>query len=145
MPYKRGIPKDSTAWRRVFGRLVEERRAVGDKEGFSGNRRGWALGDKAFRKELTDQMTAKMGPEHSGEERRESRSVKAERIIQEEMRKLKLKEIDLETRSKGDSKKVRIAARLREGTTVTVEWITERLRMGSRSCAHNLVYAREKK
>jgi hypothetical protein len=143
MPYKRGIPKDSTAWRRVFGRLVEERRAVGDKEGFSGNRRGWALGDKAFRKELTDQMTAKMGPEHCGEERRESRSVKAERIIQEEMRKLK--EIDLETRSKGDSKKVRIAARLREGTTVTVEWITERLRMGSRSCAHNLVYAREKK
>lgn len=140
-----GIPKDSTAGRRAFGRLVEERRAVDDQKGFPGIRRGWALGDKAFRKELTDQMTAKMGPEHYGEERRESRNAKAERIVQEEMRRLKWKQRDLETRSKGDSSKVRIAVRLRRETTITFEWIAERLGMGSRSYAQNLVYAQGKK
>lgn len=89
-------------------------------------------------------MTAKMGQEHYGEERRESRDSKAERIVEEEMRKLKVKERDLDTRCKGDLDKVRIAVRLRRETTVTFEWIAERLRMGSRSYAQNLVHARGK-
>jgi hypothetical protein len=40
--------------------------------------------------------------------------------------------------------KVRVALRLRSETTVSYGWIAGRLRMGSRSNASNLVYAKQK-
>ena len=45
---------------------------------------------------------------------------------------------------KGHEFKVRLAMRLRGETTMTWGWIADRLRMGSRSSASNLVYALEK-
>jgi BarA-like signal transduction histidine kinase len=40
-------------------------------------------------------------------------------------------EEDLSPRAKGDMVKVKLAARLREETTMTVAWIAERLRMAT--------------
>jgi putative transposase len=140
-----GIPKDSTAGRRKFERLGEERRAANDQKDFKSIRRGWVFGDRAFRKELMAQMSETMGPEHYGQQRRESQGEKAEGIVVEEFRRLKWKESQLDSRAKGDPGKVRIALRLRTETTVTFGWISKRLKMGSRSYAQNLVYAQKKR
>jgi hypothetical protein len=51
----------------------------------------------------------------------------AERIAQEELQVLGWSAQDLQDRRKGDSRKVRIAARLRRETTLTLEWMSERL------------------
>lgn len=67
-----GIPKDSAAGRREFDRRMEERRQLDEPEEFSGIRRGWCLGDEAFRKELLAQMMEKVGQNHYGQERVES-------------------------------------------------------------------------
>jgi len=50
----------------------------------------------------------------------------------------------VETRPKGDSVKVALAARLRAETTITVGWIAERLAMGTRGYLNHLLYRRRK-
>jgi hypothetical protein len=48
-----GVPRDSAAGRRVFEQRMEERRVEADgAEAWKPMRRGWCLGEKAFRKEL---------------------------------------------------------------------------------------------
>jgi hypothetical protein len=56
---------------------------------------------------------------------------KAERIVQEELGRLGWSGQDLAGRPKGDARKVRIAARLRQETTMTLAWIARRLQMGA--------------
>src|SRR5206468_11546185 len=73
------IPKDSATGRRQLEQVLENRRGAEDGKEYKGIRRGWCLGDDAFRKELLGQMSQQMGPEHYGEERRESDLEKAER------------------------------------------------------------------
>jgi putative transposase len=136
-----GILKDTPAGRRAFERKCEERRATDSEESFKGIRRGWAFGDKAFRKELLAQISESMGRDDYGAERRESQKEKAERILAEELKRMKWKASDLDDRPKGDPGKVKIAERLRRETTTTFGWIADRLEMGSRSYAQNLVYA----
>jgi hypothetical protein len=58
------------------------------------------------------------GPEHRGEEVRQSAQQKAERVVQEELGKLGWDVADLAGRPKGDARKVRIAERLRRETTM---------------------------
>lgn len=132
-----GIPKDSAAGRRELERHVEaQRRAKGD---YRSIRRGWCLGDEAFRAELLAKMTERLGAEHYGPERAETDAAKAERIVQEELKRRKWKEADLQARAKGDAGKVKIARRLRAETVMTVAWIAKRLRLGSRNYANNLL------
>jgi hypothetical protein len=50
---------------------------------------GWCLGSEAFREELLAQMTEKRGVEHFGPGLRESAQDKANRVVPEELRKLK--------------------------------------------------------
>ena len=135
------VPKDSAAGRKYLERCVEERRAAEDPREYQGLRRGWCLGDKQFRKELLAEMAGGVGAEHYGEERRESRDERAERIVLEELRTAGWSEGRLASSAKGHRVKVRVALRLRAETTVTYEWIARRLGMGSRSNASNLVYA----
>ena len=78
------------------------------------------------------------------EERQESAVEWAERIVQNETRKAGCAEGRLDSSAKGHSVKVRVATRLGAETMVTYGWIAERLRMGSRSNASNLVYAKQK-
>ena len=106
----------------------------------SGARRGWCFGDETFRQELLQQMAGKLGAEHYGEERIETEETKAEGIVERELRRLKWNEAQLEMRAKGDRLKVGIAARLREESTMTVEWIAKRLSMGTAGYVNNRLY-----
>ncbi|MDA1277900.1 MAG: hypothetical protein O2960_28215 [Verrucomicrobia bacterium] len=84
-------------------------------------------------------MSERMGPNHYGEERRESEREKAEAIIEVEMRRGRIAEADLQNRPKNDPTKIRAAVKLRRQTTMSVAWIAERLGMGSRYYATNLL------
>ena len=136
-----GIPKDSTAGRRQFERTMEERRRLDDPDTFKAVRRGWYLGDKAFRAELVEQMNERMGAEHYGEERRETDEQKAERIVIEELKQRGWKESELGWRPKADKVKIALAKRLRKETTMTLKWIALRLQMGSWTYVSNLLAA----
>ena|SRR5579884_327241 len=125
------IPKDSPAGRKEFEKQMELRRWEDRPEMWKKLRRGWCLGDKTFRKELLEQMDQRAGESHYGDELRESDEQKAERIVAEEMKKLRWQQSELTTRRKGDPKKVRIARRLRKETTMTLKWIAQRLKMGT--------------
>ena len=139
-----GIPKDSPAGRRQFALRVEARRhEESSPEQYKKIRRGWCLGDAAFRKELLEQMHGRLGEQHDGPEKMESAEEKAEGIIAQEFKRLRWKQGELERRPKGDSKKVRIAARLRKETTVTLKWIAQRLHMGTwTNLNHHLYWAK---
>jgi REP element-mobilizing transposase RayT len=140
-----GIPRDSKKGRREFGRRMELRRQQDDPGQFKAVRRGWCLGDKAFRKELLAQMKEQMGEHHYGEERAETDQERAEGIVRKGLKQLGWKEADLATRRKGDPEKLKLALRLRAETTVTVKWIAERLRMGTWTHLNHLLYWHRRK
>ena len=82
-------------------------------------------------------MEGKAGKHHDGPEIRESAEQKAERIVRAELKKRHWSENELIERKKTDRKKVMIARRLRRETVMTVEWIGQRLNMGSRHTVAN--------
>ncbi|HXJ76245.1 MAG TPA: hypothetical protein VNM37_25530, partial [Candidatus Dormibacteraeota bacterium] len=55
-----GIPRDSKAGRRHFAALMENRRESEAAQEFKPIRRGWYLGNKAFRRELLAQMNERL-------------------------------------------------------------------------------------
>jgi hypothetical protein len=134
-----GIPKDSAAGRRAFEARMQQRASREDPEAYQPLRRGWCLGEKAFRKELLAQMAEQVGPSHYGAERQQSGEEKAERILAEELRKRRWTKASLSARRKGDAQKVKIAARLRRETIMTLKWIAQRLEMGSWTHVSNLL------
>jgi hypothetical protein len=79
------------------------------------------------------------GRQHHGEELRESDEQKAQRLLAEMLRKAGWGEQELKRRRKGDGKKAAMAARLRTETTMTWEWIAQRLSMGHWRTAANAV------
>jgi hypothetical protein len=135
-----GIAKDSAVGRKEFERRMELRRREEEPEGWKALRRGWCLGDKAFRKELLGQMAERVGASHYGSEVGESAEEKAQGILAQEMRRLGWGEQDLGKHRKGDPRKVKIARRLRQETTMTLKWIAERLRMGTWTHVTNRLY-----
>jgi len=126
-----GILKDSTAGRRRFEEVMEERRAKQRSAQWKAVRRGWCLGEEQFRRELLEQIHEKAGTHHYGEEIGQSVEEKARRIIAEELARMDWKEADLGRRRKGDDGKVVIARRLRRETTVSKQWIANQLSMGT--------------
>jgi len=139
-----GIPKDSPAGRQQLERALEARRGAEAGGEFKAIRRGWCLGEAAFRQELLAQMSERLGAEHYGAERAETEAAEAERIIAAEWKRRKWKAAELQARPKGDAAKVALAARLRAETTMTVGWIAERLEMGTRGYLNHLLYQRRK-
>ena len=139
-----GIPKDSPAGRRELEKLLEGRRLAGTGADFKRVRRGWCLGDNAFKKELLGQMNRRVGAEHYGAERHETAEIRAESIVSEELHRRRWDKEELVRRPKGDPVKVALAARLRAETEMTVKWIAERLRMGTPGHAHHLLYLHRK-
>jgi hypothetical protein len=71
-----------------------------------------------------------MGEHHGGEEKQETDEQKAHRLVLEELVQRRWTEQDLEKRRKTDAAQVKLAARLRSETVMTLDWIAERLRMG---------------
>lgn len=133
-----GIPKDSPAGRREFAARIEAGR-LESPEQWKQVRRGWCLGGQAFRKELLAQMSARRGPNHYGEERRESDQEMAEAIIRAELARRQWTGQELRQRRKGDPDKMTIAQRLRRETTMTLQWIAQRLAMGTAGSLANLL------
>jgi hypothetical protein len=86
-------------------------------------------------------MEGSFGPHHAGAEKQESAQAKAERILPEELGRGKLGIEDLEKRKRADPVKVKIALRLRQETTMTWDWIAQRLAMGAGAYAANSVRA----
>lgn len=138
------VPKDSAAGRRYLEETLEEWRAEGVGADYRKLRRGWCLGDDAFRKELLGQMQERLGAEHYGAERQETAEVRAERIVAGELKRRRWGLGELERQAKGDAVKVAIAERLRVETTMTVQWIAERLQMGTPGYVNHLLYRRRK-
>ena len=64
----------------------------------------------------------------------------AERLVEEDLKRLGWTEAVLAQRRKGDSGKVRLAQRLRQETLVTLAWIAGRLQMGSVAYLNNRLY-----
>ena len=129
-----GIPRDSKAGRRQFELRTEERRKQEDADAaWKPIRRGWALGDKQFKKELLAQMHGNFGAHHDGEEKQASAEEHAERLVQAALGRMRWTETDLKTCRKGDPGKVSLARELRSKTTMTLQWIARRLQMGTGS------------
>jgi len=138
-----GIPNDSPAGHRQFAARMEEQWGGGGgaDDGWEYGRiqRGWCCGEDAFRKELLGQMVGRAGDNHYAEQRQESDAEKARRIVAAELKRLNWTESQLRGRRKGDPKKVRIARRLREKTTMTLKWIAGELHMGTWTHVSNLL------
>jgi len=134
-----GIPKDSTAGRRQFETRMEQRRGAEDGAAYKKIRRGWCYGEKAFRRELLDQMAGQAGEHHYAEDRQESDELKARRIVATELKRLRWAPEELARRRKGDARKVRMALRLRRETTMTLKWVAKELHMGTWTHVSNLL------
>jgi len=134
------IPKDSVAGRREFARLTEQRRRADLASEFRPVERGWCLGSEEFRQELLA-ATGTMPPTHYGTVRREVQTSLALRLLREELERLAWQTADLRQAAKGDARKVRIAARIRQETTMSLKWIAEHLAMGSWTYVSNLLAA----
>jgi REP element-mobilizing transposase RayT len=127
-----GIPKDSASGRRVFAERMEGRRQQDLGKEFKAIDRGWCLGGEEFRRELLEQVKTQPGPSHFGDAIQEADEARAERLTLAGLGRLGWTERDVETRRKGDPKKVALAIRLRSQTTMPLSWIAHRLRMGTR-------------
>ncbi len=135
-----GKLKDSAAGRNEFEQRLEVRRAQETDEEFAPVRRGWCFGNEHFREELLAQVEGGAGEYHYGSEIQEAAESKAGRIIAEELRRSLWTEAELALRRKGDPGKIQIARRLREETTVTLQWIAARLHMGTKTHVSHLLY-----
>ena len=110
------------------------------REDYKPLRRAWCLGDGEFKKELLAQMEERRGKWHYGEELRESSEQKAERLVKAALREHEWNDSDLAEQPKGDPVKMKIALQLREQTVMTMEWIANRLQMGTRTHLNHLLY-----
>ncbi|HVX56710.1 MAG TPA: transposase [Candidatus Saccharimonadales bacterium] len=137
---EQGIPQDSPAGRAMFALQMERRRAEEAAADYQEVRRAWFLGSERFRQELLEAASERVGLSHYGFTRQETDSQKAERLVQEELRRLGWAEVDLATRPKGEARKVAIARRLRQETTMSLKWIAQRLQMGSWTYVSNLLH-----
>jgi REP element-mobilizing transposase RayT len=138
-----GIPKDTSAGRKQFERWMQERRREENPEDYAGIRRGWCWGDESFRREVLAQQESGGVKLISDGASPETAMEKAERLAREELAKLGWKETDLAQRRKGDPEKLKIAAKLRAETTMTLSWIAARLQMGAASSLGNLFSVRQ--
>ena len=127
-----GIGEDSPAGRREFEQQMEARRfEANERAVLKFLRRGWFLGGEDFRKQLLERMDGQLGEHHSGELRRETAEMKAERIIAAELKRLGWPEGDLSSRRKSDPDKLALGIQLRRQTTLSIKWIADRLHLGT--------------
>ena len=127
-----GIAWDKPGVDRQFSAAMEARRQGELDQEFKPVRRGWCIGSEAFRVEMLRYVEEQKGRWHGGPELRESAQAKAERLIAEALRSIGAGEQHLKTWRKGHPFKVRLAARLRAETTMSLTWIAERLNLGTR-------------
>ncbi len=139
-----GITEDNASGRQEFEERLESRSAGELDDEFKPLRSGWCYGNDAFREEMLKQVDGEAGVQHYGAELTEAAEAKARRIIDEELRRVVWTEAELALRKKGDSHKLAIARRLRQETTVTLQWIAAKLHMGTKTHVSHLLYWRQR-
>ncbi len=134
--------KDDSSGRRDYGRHMRTRaREMADLDdpenldaGWKDIRRGWFLGDDAFREELMDRignvMSGKQRGSFSGQQVEGHDLVEAERLVRRGLDAFGLNDADLENLKKNCPEKYAIAWLARRNTCVKNQWIKDRLRMG---------------
>ena len=80
---------------------------------------------------MLEETEGQLAEHHFGRLRQEAAEAKAQRIVGEEFRCLGWSQTDLASRRKSDPLKLRIAARLRRQTTLSIKQIAERLHLGT--------------
>jgi len=106
-----GIGRDTAAGRLEFERRMEVRRlAEAEKESLAGLRRGWCFGSAEFRQQMLQEIEKLAGDSVGGGLGQETAINKADRIVAEELKRLRWTEQDLMRRRKSDPGKLRIAA-----------------------------------
>lgn len=102
--------------------------------------RGWFLGSTEAKKELAKDVTeSNPAIDWEGVDLKALNELEWERLVQSELKRLKIKESEIQTAAKGANWKVQIAKRLRKETTAKNPWIAERLHMGHPNYVSNLV------
>jgi len=139
-----GIQQDTPAGREEFERHLERRRLEEvDEAALAEFRRAWSIGGEAFRRECLEKMEGKVGENHPGQTRLETAEAKADRIVAEELTRLRWTRDDLAAHQKSDPRKLALAARLRQETTLSLEQIAERVGLrkpkGARTNLHKFM------
>ena len=135
-----GIRWDVPGAGRQFAAVMEARRQGEADEEFKPLRRGWCLGSELFRADMLRYVEDQRGAWHYGAELRESAEAKADRLSGEALRAQGAGPGQLRIWRKDHPFKLRLAAKLRAETTVTVAWIAARLCMRSRGRLSHLFY-----
>jgi hypothetical protein len=78
-------------------------------------------------------------------ERPGSKQGRAQGVVTKELNRIGWSEVELRNRRKRDKKMVRLAARLRKETSMSLKWIAQWLEMGSWTYVSNLLIAERKK
>lgn len=131
-----GLQQDSVVARQEFERRTEARRLEpADEEANRALRRGWCLGSGDFKQQKLEEVDGQVGQHHFGHMRLELAQAKAERIIGQELDRLGWQEADLLSRRKRDPRKLELAVRLRQETTLSVKQIAQRLHLGTPASA----------
>jgi hypothetical protein len=119
------------------GRVLELGRASSRKqfeEQWKALRRGWYVGGESFHSRLVDGLEeaarGRLRESHSGPARRAHDEAAAGIYLKKAMRALELSEESLKVLPKGSPEKAVLAWWLREHTTVSLRWVSERLQMG---------------
>ena len=135
-----GIAWDQPGAGARFSAAMEARRQAEREQEFKPVPRGWCVGSKQFRAAMLQHIEEQRGKWHYGAELSESAEAKAERLIAEALRANGVAQEQIAAWRKGHPFKVRLAAKLRAETTVTVSWIAQRLTMGTRGHLAHLLY-----
>ena len=121
----------------IEGRVLELGRKAGRKEleeQWKELRRGWYLGGESFAEKLKEGLQkavqGRHRESHSGPAKEAHDHAAAEQSLEEALQALDLDGKALEELPKASPEKVVLAWWLRENTTVTLRWVTERLGMG---------------
>jgi putative transposase len=127
-----GLRWDRPGAGRRFSALMEARREGELEEEFKPISTDWCLGSEQFRADMLEYIERQRGKWHYGSELGQSSQAKAEKLIAQALRTQAIPEERLALWRKGHPFKIKLAARLRAESTVTLGWIARRLKMGSR-------------
>ena len=135
-----GIRWDQPGAGRQFAKVMEARRQAERDEEFKPLNSDWCFGSEQFRAEMLNHIERQRGKWHYGSELWESAQAKAEHLIAEALRSEGVPDEQLGRWRKGHPFKIELAAKLRTQTTVTLDWIAQRLQMGTRGHLAHLLY-----
>lgn len=129
-----GIQSDTAKGRNQFQQRMEQRRSDGEAPGqWDAFRRGWRLGAADFVQRLTERLGRAGHKDELARQRDETDTQRAERLLSEWLDSTGWTEAELSRRAKGDPGKVELARLLRQHTSMSRQWIADRLQMGSAS------------